>query len=313
MRSILLGMLGGLALGILGMVAYDNYFGEGLKLAGTERELVNAHNSLVQGTQQHKSEVAAMSAQIEQLTAHNAELKHQVDELKGKSESILPSASSPMGGMVKTAMAGRSQQKLALLKSRLHLTPEQEAAVKEAMDYESKRTEEMTAKIFSGEKIDAQALTKSMSDPNAPKSVEQTLSDILSPDQKTTYQQMEDEEKKSTTETMATAEMNEMAPALQLSETQKDQVYTALYQLQASMTDPATYQNNPAINPTNPISILEFQAKAKEAALAKILTPEQLATYHQQAQSELEMQKAMMQKLTPSTTPPQQMNSTSQP
>ena len=47
--------------------------------------------------------------------------------------------------------------------------------------------------------------------------------------------------------------------------------------------------------------MLDARAKAKEDALAKILTPEQLATYHQQAQSQLDVQKAMMQKFMPAT------------
>ena len=48
-------------------------------------------------------------------------------------------------------------------------------------------------------------------------------------------------------------------------------------------------------SPANPIAFLDAQAKAKEDALAKILTPDQLATYHQQAQAQLDMQKSMMQ------------------
>ena len=53
------------------------------------------------------------------------------------------------------------------------------------------------------------------------------------------------------------------------------------------------------VNPSDPTAIFDAQAKAKEDALSKILTPEQLAAYHQQAQSQLDMQKAMMQKFMP--------------
>ena len=132
--------------------------------------------------------------------------------------------------------------------------------------------------------------------PTGRKGVDKTLNEILTPEQKTTYQQIQDDEKKCTAETMATFQMNQLAPALQLSETQKDQVYAALYQAQMNpQTSP------PGSNPSNPASYLDAQAKAKEDALAKILTPEQMTTYRQQSQSQLDMQKAMMQRFAPSS------------
>ena len=95
--------------------------------------------------------------------------------------------------------------------------------------------------------------------------------------------------------------MNQMAPLLQLSDTQKDQVGSALMQVQLDTQNPDWIKNNVATSSTNPLAILDAQAKAKENALSKILTPDQLATYHQQAQSQLDAQKAMMQKFMPPT------------
>jgi hypothetical protein len=112
---------------------------------------------------------------------------------------------------------------------------------------------------------------------------------------------MKTEEKNSTAETSATFEMNQVAPLLQLSDTQKDQVANALYQVQLNSQDPAWIKQNVTTSASNPLSILDAQAKAKEDALSKILTPEQLAAYHQQAQSQLDLQKAMMQKFMPAT------------
>ena len=302
MRGILRGTLAGLAVGVLGTFAYNTYLGDGQKLAQAETELADAKTTLVkssQGTEQLKSESDALSTQVQQLTAHNTELKHQVDELKASSvASQAPAASdlNPMANIIKAQTKQRYQEKLLLLKSRLNLTPEQEAAVKAAMDEEEKLTEAMASKMFQGGKIDPQAMVKAMSDPNKPKSVDQVLKDILTPDQKTAYQQMQDDQKNSQAETLATFEMNQVAPALQLSETQKDQVYAALYQIQVNPPKPAPASG---ANPADPASYLDAQAKAKEDALSKILTPDQLATYHQQTQSHLEMQKAMMQKFAP--------------
>jgi len=302
MRSILLA-LSCLALGVLGALGYSHYLGEGKQLAELQDELSAAHTNLAkvtQESQQAKSETDAMSAQIQQLTSTKEDLTRQVDELKSASSAApAPSAPNPMAGMagmMKAGMAQHDQEQLLLLESRLHLTPEQIVAVKAAMDEEAKRGEEMAAKMFAGGKIDPQT----MADLKNIKSVDQTLNDILTPDQKTAYQQMQAEEKTSSQESTAVFQMNQLAPLLQLTDSQKDQVSSALYQVQVNSQDPNWIKNNP-VNPSNPTAFLDAQAKAKEAALAKILTPDQLATYQQQAQSQLDAQKAMMQKFMPPT------------
>jgi C-terminal processing protease CtpA/Prc len=85
-----------------------------------------------------------------------------------------------------------------------------------------------------------------------------------------------------------------------LNDAQKDQVYSALCQAQVNEQDPTWIKNN-VTNPTDPTAILDAQEKAKEDALSKVLTPDQLATFRQQMQSQLSMQKAMMQKMSPPT------------
>ena len=303
MRNIVLVGLACLAVGILGALGYSHYLGEGKQLAALQDELGAAKASLTkakQDSQQAKSETDAMSSQIQQLTSTKEEFKKQLDDLKSSATASTPAptdASSSMSSLIKAQLTQMSDQKLLLLESRLHLTPDQIAAVKAAIDAESKKGEEMATKMMSGGKIDAQ----SMADLKNIKSVDQTLNEILTPDQKTAYEQMKTEQKSSTAETMASFEMNQMAPLLQLSETQKDQVGTALYQVQLDTQNPDWIKNNATTSSTNPTAILDAQAKAKEDALSKILSPEQLATYHQQAQSQLDAQKAMMQKFMPPT------------
>jgi DNA repair exonuclease SbcCD ATPase subunit len=293
-----------LAIGVLGALGYSHYLGEGKQLEDLQVELSATKANLAkvtQDSQQAKSETDAMSAQIQQLSATKEELKKQVEVLKSAAPAALalpaPNPMTGMAGMIKAATAQRYQTQFLLLKSRLHLTPEQEAAVKAAMDAEGARAEEMAAKMFSGGKIDPQAMAELKNF----KSVDQTLNDILTPDQKTAYQQIKTDQKNSAAEMVASSEMNQISPLLQLSDTQKDQVGSALYQVQLDAMNPNWIKNNVTTSATNPLAILDVQAKAKEAALAKILTPDQLATYHQQAQSQLDMQKAMMQKFSPPT------------
>ena len=307
MRSMLLWAVAGLAIGALGALGYSHYLGEGKQLAQLQDDLSAANTKLAklsQQAEQAKTETDAMSAQIQQLSSTKEDLKKQVDELKSAAPAaVAPPASNPMSSLVSMMKAGAAQQhqeRLLLLNSRLHLTPEQEAAVKVAMDAEEKMSEEMMSKFGSG-KIDphnpqAMADLKAMTE--GAKTVDQTLNDILTPDQKTAYKQMQADQKTSAQESTAVFQMNQLAPLLQLTDSQKDQVSSALYQLQVNSQDPNWIKNHPG-NPSDPTAFLDAQAKAKEDALAKILTPDQLATYHQQAQSQIAAQKAMMQKIMP--------------
>jgi len=307
MKSALLAV-GCLLAGALVSFGYSHYLGEGKQLADLQLEVSDKAMALATAqkeTQAAKSETDVMSAQIQQLTATKQDLQHQVDDLKSAAAAPVAPAmpalpgfnSASMAGIVKAQIANRNKEKFDRLVARLHLTDEQQATLKEAMDAEDKRTEEMTAKMFAGGKIDPTAVAAEM---KGTKSVDQTLNDILTPDQKTTYTQMKSDEKTNNAEAMASLEMNQMATSLNLTDTQKDQVGSALYQNQLNMQDPAWMKANmPTANPADPTAIIDAQAKAKEDALAKVLTPDQLATYHQQAQSQLAMQKSIMQKFMP--------------
>lgn len=308
MRSALVGLIC-LVLGVLGALGYSHYLGEGRDLAALRDQLAKAQSDLASSAdtgKQAKSENEAMTAQIEQLNTTKDELKKQLEQAKDAAPTTAPVApASPFAGpamanIIKAHLAQQHAERMQMLKRRLHLTPEQEAAVQAAMDEEGKQAGEMATKFMSGGKIDP----KSVADLKGMKSVDQTLNDILSPDQKTAYTQMKADQKSSAAETTASFEMNQMAPLLQLSETQKDQVSTALYQVQLDTQDPNWIKNNAAVTAGNPTAILDAQAKAKEDALAKILTPDQLAQYHQQAQAQLDLQRSMMQKFMPQAANP---------
>jgi chromosome segregation ATPase len=297
-RTALIAMAA-LVVGILGALGYSHFLGEGLALANLQDDLGKTKADLASAKQEirmAKSEHDAMSAQIQQLDSTKEDLQRQLDDAKGPAAASTDGApaANPMSAMIKANLTQQYQEKLDLLIKRLHLTPDQIAKVKAAMDDEAKLADAMTAKMLSGGKVDPAAM-KGM------KSVEMTLNDILTPDQKTGYEQMKAEQKSSAAEMMASVEMNQMTTALQLNDTQKDQVYNALYQVQISSEDPNWVKNN--VNTSDPTSILDAQAKAREDALSKILTPDQLSTYHQQTQAQLNMQKAMMKNFMPAGTP----------
>jgi hypothetical protein len=311
MREIAIAVVG-LILGAAGALAYSHFLGDGRELAELRARVDDLQANLAsikQRNQKGQQETQALTEQVQQLASTKDALQKQVDDFKGQAATTAtapkPLPSNFMSNMIKAHMDQQREQRFQLLKERLHLTPEQAAALKAAMDAESKFATDAAAAMMSGGKIDT-------SRPPGFKSVDQTLNDMLSPDQKTAYEQLKTDEKNSSAETLATFQMNQVAPMLQLNDSQKDQMVSALEQVQLNASDPAWIKSN-VTNSADPTSILEAQQKARNDALAKILSPEQLNTYEQQAQSQLDMQRQMMQQFHPGTSAPAAAGTSSAP
>jgi Spy/CpxP family protein refolding chaperone len=280
MRNALLGTLAGLALGTIGALAYSHYFGDGSLLADLQAQLDAANADLAKAKndkQQQAKETSGVSDQVDQLEASNADLRKQIDDLKTPPTATAPAINpmtlaSMMRGMMRGGMQG--QQRLFLLQSRLHLTPDQAAAIKAAMDAEAQARRTLMQQMFRNNgKVDPAAAANA-------NTLDQTLASVLTPEQQTAYQQVQADEQASRADTSATIQVDQMMPLLQLSDSQKDQVYNAIYQAQMTAPDPSSLMTNP-----NAASIITAQAQATQAALAKVLTPDQMALYQQQAQS----------------------------
>jgi len=281
MRNILLGAIAGLAVGTVGALAYSHFLGEGSQLASLQAQLDAANASLakaLQDKQQLAKQSSGSTDEMDQLAAANADLKRQLDEAKKATGTAAPALNPvTLGGMVMGMFRGggfQSQQRMFLLQSRLHLTPDQATAIKAAMDADAKARRDVMQQMYrDGGKVDPQAAANA-------NTLDKTLASVLTPDQQTAYQQVQADEKTSRADTAATVQMNQVAPLLQLTDAQKDQVFNALYQVQMSAPDPASLMTNP-----NAATLVTSQAQATEDALSKILTPDQMALYQQQAQS----------------------------
>jgi hypothetical protein len=282
MRNALLGTVAGLALGTVGALAYSHYLGDGKLLADLQAQLDAANGKLAQVTrekQQMATETAGVSDQVDHLAASNEDLKRQLDALK--KAPAAPGVTAPVNPM---ALAGvvmgmfrggmQSQQQMFLLQSRLHLTPDQATAIKAAMDADNKTRRDMMQQMFrNGGKVDPTATPPV-------NTLDSTLASVLTPDQQAQYQQVQADQKASRADTSATVQMNQVAPLLQLTDAQKDQVFNALYQVQMSAPDPMSLMTNP-----NAATIVSQQAQATQDALTKVLTPAQMTLYQQQAQT----------------------------
>jgi hypothetical protein len=284
MTKAILGVVAGLIFGTAGALAYSHYLGDGKLLSDLQAQLDAANAQLAKASQDKQSlatETSSVSDQIDQLQNSNAALRKQLDDLKTNAPEATTAqapAVNPMMlmGMMRGMMRGgiQGQQRMLLLQSRLHLTPDQATAIKAAMDADNKARRDLMQQMFRNNgKVDPQAAANA-------NSLDRVLATTLTPDQQLAYKQVQSDEQASRADTMATMQVDQMMPLLQLTDAQKDQVYNSIYQAQLTSPDPTSLLGNP-----NAASVVMAQAKATQDAMTKVLTPDQMTLFQQQAQA----------------------------
>lgn len=282
MRNAILGTVAGLVIGTAGALAYSHYLGDGSLLADLQSKLDAANADLAalkKDKQQLATETTGVSDQVDALSASNADLRKQIETLKsGQPAAAAPVNIETLAGMMMGMMRGgggpfQAQQRLFVMQKRLNLTADQTAKIKAAMDADNKaRRELMRQRFQNGGKVDPAAAA-------AANTLDSTLATVLSPYQQQQYQQLQADEKAARAETMATTQVDNVMPLLQLSDTQKEQAMDALYQVQMNAADPTTLAASP-----DPMSAITAQAQSTQAVLTKVLTPDQMTLYQQEAQ-----------------------------
>ena len=284
MRNILLGAVAGLLLGTVGALAYSHYLGDGSLLADLQARLDAANAALAKTEQTRKvlaSESTSLTAQVDQLQKSNEELKQTASAAPAPTAAPPPPTGGDLGAlagvmrnMFRNGGFQTPQQRMLLFKTRLHLTSEQTTAIQSAMDADEKARRDLMRQAFqNGGRVDPAAAAKA-------NTLETTLATVLNPEQQRSYAQLQTDEKTARADSMATSQIDSMMPLLQLSDSQKDQVYSALYQAQMGAPDPSGLMLNP-----NPMGALTSQAQATSAALAKVLSADQMTLYQQQNQA----------------------------
>jgi hypothetical protein len=295
MKNSMLGVVAGLFLGTVGALAYSHYLGDGSLVDDLQARLDQATADLAKAKndkQQLSQETTGVSDQVDELSASNADLRKQVAELKSTPATNAAPQINPatLAGMMMGMMrAGggpfQAQQRLFTMQARLKLTPEQSATIKAAMDADQKaRRDLMRQRFQNGGKIDPAAAA-------AANTLDKTLATVLSPDQQQKYQQLQTDEKTARAETMATSQVDGVMPLLQLTDTQKEAAMDALYQVQMAAPDPSSLVTDP-----NALAALGTQAQSTQAALAKVLNPDQMTLYQQQAQAQAQAMAAFGQR-----------------
>jgi len=267
-----------------GALAYSHYLGDGSLVADLQAKLDAANADLAaaqkdkQKLSQLSSENTGVSDQIDALSASNEDLRKQLAALKSTPTASPQLNPVTLAGMLMGMMRGgggpfQAQQRLFVMQKRLNLTPDQAAKIKAAMDADNKaRRDLMRQRFQNGGKVDPAAAA-------AADTLDSTLATVLSPDQQAQYQQLQADEKAARAETSATAQIDGVMPLLQLSDSQKQQAMDALYQVQMQAPDPTSLITSP-----DPMGALTAQAQSTQAVLSKVLTPDQMTLYSQEAQ-----------------------------
>ena len=279
MPNIVLGAIVGLFLGVGGTLTYSHYWGEGAVEADWKSKVESSKSHLASTTendQPKSAETPGASDESGQISALNAELCQQRDALRNDlAVAQQPVNSILLGQAIRNLCfeAVQVEPNLFLLKTRLNLTADQEAKLRQAMMADAVVHRQVLAQWLSGNRSGQVAGQAAPVADN----VDQTLNLILSPGQQSQYREIAADQLANHAQYMATVEVNNVVPLLQLSDAQKETAMNLVYQVQLSEPDPLTQPNCAA----------SFTSKMQkiQAALTQVLTPDQLALYQAQTRA----------------------------
>jgi hypothetical protein len=291
-KYIALGILAALALAFAAVLSYTLV----KQPAPTPPPARVAPTAAEPGSARLQHMLAQQSNEIRRLkkekTALLDELGQQVNEL-AKPTPPPARATGPAGTprpagmskMVAVAIRQQADMKLATLKSRLHLTDEQAAAIGDLLKKQTDQQVEMATKMFEGN-LTAEDMKLS------PKSdFEGQLKQVLSTDQLAGYQQYKTDEQQQQVRMASQGELMQISPMLQLSAQQQEQVGSVLQQQYQQII---AKQSDAGSSSLGGLQVMDQMLDAKKEALRSVLTPDQMQSYEKFIESQREMIKSMI-------------------
>ena len=200
-----------------------------------------------------------------------------------------------MQQLIKPQLEQQTEGKISRMKARLRLTSEQEQAIRESMNAATKKMLAATQKIYSSEvKPDELNDLLSLEDSREESGV-RPINEILTPEQQTGLEALQKEESQNTARVAASAEMMQLQGSLGLTQEQQDNVFSALYQ---QSVDPVSGLVATSMEATisDPAAALQQAFDRKVEALRPILTSEQLKTYRDLQEKQIQMIQAFFPK-----------------
>lgn len=272
------------------------------QLRGEVRVACEQESALTNHLAEQAAALASAQTRLRGVTEDNGRLAAQVQSLLQRQAALslekttvsTPSVDGPgsnnifgaMQKMVKTSLAQQVDGKLSVLRTRLNLTPTQEASIREILTRQGTRVLARTRRLLgddgSGTNEPAKADGDKWSD-------DQQIKALLSPEQADAYEAFQKEDQLRNARLSANVELIQLQSALQLDEAQQDKVFAALVdQAQARLAGP-----QPG---TGSMADLREQMQRKAEALRPLLTPEQLSAYQHFQEQQLELMEALRQR-----------------
>lgn len=190
-----------------------------------------------------------------------------------------------MQGMMKAALEQQLEGKLALMNSKLKLSPDQENSAREILGKMYGRGRDLAAKMMKGE-LSADEAGKGAQETANP---EAELKALLTPEQQPLYEKMQQEERANNARLVANSELLQMQNTLGLDQAQQDKVFTALYEQAQSQMGSTGQDSAPAAN-------LEGMMQRKIEAMKGVLTDEQFERYRKFQEQQMKMIQAFLPK-----------------
>ena len=238
-----------------------------------------------------KKEKSALLSEIEQQVTDLA--KPEPRPARASDQPAAPRMAG-MSKMMAVAVRQQAEMKLAALKSRLHLTDEQAAAVQELLKKQADQSAEMASKMFEGKLTAEDMKSRPTLD------FDGQLKQVLNADQWTGYQQYKTEEQQRQVQMASQAEVMQISSMLQLSAQQQEQVTSILQQQYQQMI---AQQSDASMPTPGNFQRMDQMLDTKKEALRAVLTPEQMQSYEKFVESQREMIKSMMPQSQPAPAP----------
>jgi hypothetical protein len=286
---LLLGVLAGATIGAAVVISTP-------ALQPSNSLLATAHAALIQKDAQIQSLQSQLAKADSEKTVAQKEqepLRNKIagleDELKQGSRAR--SVFNSMMSMGMDSFRYRQEFQIVPLKSRLNLTPEQEAALRRFFDEEANFQEDVNAAAWAGKNLSEEEKKQRSASLGT---LEEKLRQILNPVQMKSYQEFQDEDRLAQNELSAHRGMNEISSLFPLDEEQKTKTYDVFY-------EEFNYKwEGKAGEPIQSyIEIIRQRHAFLKDKLSQILTRDQVETWSKLKEGEMKVQQEMTQTFLP--------------
>ena len=225
-----------------------------------------------------------MAGAARRAESEMAQLRQQL--MRRQTETGTNHDAGPMGDLMRSALAQQSKGQLSRMQAKLDLTPGQAEAIQRILDRQTQVISKSMQKAFAGKlgQEDMAELRRDSFDP------ETEIKALLSPEQLALYQEYKQDEAVGQARLAANAEMLQMQGSLGLSPEQQDQVFSVLYDatLRQMQDGPGGAKNG------DPAEVLQSMLEQKVMALEGVLTAEQLQSYRQAQETQIQFLKTFL-------------------